>query len=960
MDRLHGETDVIDGSALAGALFALADEHRANSAACRSKTLARLKADLAAGRNAIGRRFKADADGLRAARAQARLIDQILQPLYDFAVERVYRPGGRTGAERLSIIAVGGYGRGEMAPYSDVDLLFLSPPKTSAWAEQVIEYLLYLLWDLGLTVGHAARSVSESIRRARKDLTICTSLVEARYVAGDRALYEDFRKRFARRVVAGTGRDFVRRKLAERDERHRRFGDSRYVVEPNVKEGKGGLRDLHTLFWIAKYLYQVERVAELVERGVLTADEMRRFTTAEAYLWRVRCSLHYLAGRAEETLTFDVQQEIGRRFRYTDRAGTRGVERFMKHYYLTAKSVGDLTRIFCAAIEDQQRRRPLLRMPGLGRQRRELAGFAVEGGRLDVARRDAFERDPVKMIRLFHLADERGLDIHPHALRLITNSLKQVDRKLRTNAEANRLFLEILTSANDPETALRRMNEAGVFGRFVRDFGRVVAQMQYDMYHVYTVDEHSIRAIGMLAQIEGGTLADELPLASELVREIHSRRVLYLGLLLHDIAKGRAGDHSEIGAAIARKLGPRLGLSAEEVETTSWLVERHLLMSHVAFKRDLQDPKTVADFVEIVQSPERLRLLFVLTVADIRAVGPGRWNEWKGKLLSELYALADEALTGGHDVRGRTERALAAQEEVRARLADWSDAAFAEHGARMGESYWLSADVETLTRQARLVRKVQSEDAAPAVETRIDRFRGVSETTVYTVDQPGLFTRVAGAMTLSGAHVVDAKIFTTADGMALDTFWIQDAAGAPLGEPDQLARLRASIERALAGEINLKGALAKRPGAAGRTRVFTVEPRALIDNRASDSHTVIEINGRDRPGLLYDVTLALADLGISIASAHVATFGERAVDVFYVRDKTGRKITHPRRAEAVRRHLLAAIADKAVKPSRGRAKRKCARTGMVKRPGKVAAFSRPKSKSPRRSAGRTRAEAGAG
>ena len=645
--KLRNRRDVFDTEHFAAELDALAWDGDATTSLTRAQVLSLSKEAHAHAQQVIRDKFEAGLSGRATAQAIAWAMDQLIRTLFGFAVRYVYRQSNPTAAERLSVIAVGGYGRGEMAPHSDVDLLFLYPYKQTPWGEQVVEYLLYMLWDLGLKVGNATRSVDECIRLARSDLTIRTGLLEARFLCGDAALYRELRRRFRKEIVADTGPDFVEAKLLERDQRHKRFGDSRYVVEPNIKEGKGGLRDLHTLFWIGKYAFQVPKVANLADNGVLTSVELRHFTKAEEYLWTVRCHLHYFAGRSEERLTFDAQPEIGLRMRYTDRLGSRGVERFMKHYYLVAKEVGDLTRIFCAALEEQFKRKSRFRLSRMGQRHERVEGFVIEGARIDVAEDSIFQQDPVSLIRLFHLADQLEVDIHPRVLRLVTRSLRLVDGELRANPEANRLFLEILTSRKDPETALRRMNEAGVFGRFVPDFGRVVAQMQHDMYHVYTVDEHTIRAIGMLAKIERGAFEEDLPLSNEIIHKVQSRAVLFLAVLLHDIAKGRGGEHSEIGADLAFELGPRLGLSEEETETVAWLVRYHLAMSSTAFKRDIQDPKTVSDFAALVQSPERLKLLLVLTVADIRAVGPTVWNGWKGQLLRELYYRTEEALSGG-------------------------------------------------------------------------------------------------------------------------------------------------------------------------------------------------------------------------------------------------------------------------------------------------------------------------
>src|ERR1700720_3991993 len=778
MANILRQRDIIDRRALAEKLAQAIDA--APSAVDRGVLLPPFKEALAHGHAEIQRRFETEGHAQRTVREQCFLIDQLIRVFYDVVTEHVYPLANPTAGEKMAIVAVGGYGRGELAPFSDIDLLFLLPYKQTPHTEQVIEYLLYLLWDLGLKVGQATRSVADCLRYAKADLTIRTALLEARYIWGEQPLYNELKQRFDADILRGTAAQFVEAKLAERDARHQRVGDSRYQLEPNVKEGKGGLRDLHTLYWIAKYIYRIDDVAKLVELGVLSAEESTRFERAQTFLWTVRCHLHYLAGRAEERLTFDLQTEIGRRMGYTDHAGTRGVERFMKHYFLIAKDVGDLTRIFCALLQIDQTGRRRLSWLRWGSGKRVLDGVVSDGQRLTIPSEDFFKADPVALLRLFHVAQQHDLDIHPRALRAVTQSLRLVDGKLREDPEANRLFLEILTSKKDPETALRRMNEAGVFGRFIPDFGRVVAQMQYDMYHVYTVDEHTLFSIGILHRIETGLLEEELPLATQLVETIVSRRALYLAVLLHDIAKGRGGDHSVIGEQIALKLGPRLGLSAEETETVAWLVRWHLLMSSTAFKLDIGDQQTIRGFVERVQSPERLKLLLVLTVADIRAVGPKVWNGWKATLLRELYQRAIEVISGGLIEEGWGSRVATAQAAARRLLPDFSETEFATFVGRGYPFYWLSFDPETHARHARLMRAAEASGTPLTVEKRIDRNRAVTEVPLYTADPPGLFPRIAGALAVSGATIVDARIMTMSNGMALDTFWVQDHDGTPL------------------------------------------------------------------------------------------------------------------------------------------------------------------------------------
>ncbi len=918
MSEIVDQRRIIDRRGLEARVARLVSARELTGAALNAALVRELKAALANGSAEVRRRFEAGADGTEVVHANCFLIDQIVHTIHEFAERHVYPVSNPTAGERFCLAAVGGYGRGELAPFSDVDLLFLLPYKQTPRGEQLVEYILYLLWDLGLKVGHATRSVDECLRHARRDTTILTTLLEARYLSGDKPLFLEFRQRFERELVADIGPAFAEAKLAERDERHRRMGDSRYLLEPNIKDGKGGLRDLHTLFWMGKFLYRVDRVEDLVERGVLTAKEAAAFAKAQNYLWTLRCHLHYLTGRAEERLTFDLQPEIGRRMGYTDHAGTQGVERFMKHYFLVAKEVGDLTRIFCAAFEAENKRPPWFSFKRLGLRKRLGNDFDIEGDRLTVTRDTLFAEDPVSLLRLFRLAQLHDLDIHPRALRLVTRNLKLVDAELREDEEANRLFMEMLTATDrSPAVALRRMNEAGVLGRFIPDFGRVVAQMQYDMYHAYTVDEHSIRAIELLHRIERGELADDHPLSTEIIHKVPSRRVLYLAVLLHDIAKGRGGNHWDIGADVALKLGPRLGLTEEETETVSWLVRYHLVMSDTAQRRDIEDQKTISDFAEVVKSPERLGLLLVLTVVDMRATGPRVWNGWKAALLRQLYYNTEDSMAGGARAGRRQVRIKAAQDALREKLADWSDAEFADYAAKNYYGYWLGLDTATHVRHAHMVREADRENRPLTVETRVDRDRAVTEITVYTPDHAGLFSRIAGAIAVSGGNIVDAKIFTMANGMALDTFWVldtghwaQDTGGGPFEGRDRLAALEATIEKSLAGDIRLDQELAARPSQLpSRTQVFRVAPRVLVDNQASATHTVVEVGGRDRPGLLYDLTSTLSGLGLQISSAKIATYGERVVDVFYIKDVFGLKVEHEAKLEQIREALMQVLAE---------------------------------------------------
>ncbi|WP_033074334.1 [protein-PII] uridylyltransferase [Sphingopyxis sp. MWB1] len=894
---------IIDRRVLAERLAAIAEES-ADNGARRRAMVALLKQALEDGRAEVEKRLAdAPSSGRIAAQATAFLIDQLVRLSYDFTVEHLYPAGNRSAGERITVIAVGGYGRGEMAPHSDVDIGFLTPFRQTSWTESVIEAQLYTLWDLGLKVGHSSRSLDEMIRAAKEDMTIRTALLEGRFIWGDRDLYDQAAARFDAEVVAGNARSFVAEKLAERDERHKKMGDSRYVVEPNVKEGKGGLRDLHTLFWIGKFIHRVRTVPELVDAGLLTARELRQFGRAENFLLAVRCHLHILAGRAEDRLTFDFQREIAARMQFAERPGKSAVERFMQLYFLHAKSVGDLTGTFLAHLDEQLAARGRRFLPSIRRRPGKLNGFVLDRGRLALPSDDFFQEDPVRLIEIFALADKYSLEIHPQAMRQARHDAKLIDGKLRRIARANALFLDVLTSPRDPETVLRWMNEAGVFGRFIPDFGRVVAQMQFDMYHHYTVDEHTIRAIGLLSDIEQNRLQEDHPLSTAIMDQIQSRRVIYVAVLLHDIAKGRGGDHSVLGAELALRVCPRLGLSEAETETVSWLVRYHLLMSATAFKRDLADFKTILDFAQHVQSPERLRLLLVLTVVDIRAVGPGVWNSWKRQLLTELYDSAEEVLRLGHKQRGREARIAGKKEEAQA-LLQMSDKDFARLAKRLPESYWIAEPVEVIT--ANLLHIQQAGDAPLHIAAVPDDDRGATLVMLLAADHPGLFYRIVGGIHLAGGNIIDARIHTTRDGLALDNFLVQDPIGRPFAEAEQILRLTRAIEDALANRQKLLPKLEARALHRARAEAFRVAPNVFIDNKASNRFTVIEVNAQDRPALLSQLAYALFQSKVTVHSAHVATYGERAVDTFYVTDLIGDKIDSSARVKTLEKRLLEA------------------------------------------------------
>lgn len=863
------------------------------------------------GRKTARQILDADGGGLDCARRISWLQDRLIEVLYHLAVSYVYP---RDAAE-ITVTAVGGYGRDTLAPGSDIDLLFLLPPKNSQDMQKAVEFVLYILWDLGFKVGHATRTVEECIRLSKSDMTIRTAILEMRYICGKMALSDDLQKRFDAEVITGTGPEFIAAKLAERDQRHRKAGDTRYLVEPNVKEGKGGLRDLHTLFWIAKYYYHVRDAAELVKLGVLSRRELKLFEKADDFLWAVRCQMHFLTNKAEERLSFDIQREIAAALGYQPRPGLSAVERFMKHYFLVAKDVGDLTRIVCAALEDRQAKA----VPGLTgvlnrftNRVRKIAGsveFVEDRGRIALADPDVFKRDPVNIIRLFHIADINDLELHPDALRVLTRSLSLIDNKVRENDEANRLFLSILTSRRDPALMLRRMNEAGVLGKFIPEFGKIVAMMQFNMYHHYTVDEHLIRSVAVLSEIEKGQAIDTHPLVNQLMPMIEDREALYVAVLLHDVAKGRQEDHSIAGARVARKFCQRFRLNVKQTETVTWLIEQHLLMSMVAQTRDLHDRKTIADFADKVQSMERLKMLLILTVCDIRAVGPDVWNGWKGQLLRTLYYETELLLSGGFSEVSRKERAKVAREKLYDALTDWGQKARRKYTGLHYEPYLLSVDLDDQIRHTKFLRAADKEEKALATMVRTHSFHAITEITILAPDHPRLLSVIAGACAAAGANIADAQIFTTSDGRALDTILINREFPIDEDEMRRGANICKLIEEVLSGTKRLPEVIATRTKSKKKNRTFNIPPSVIISNGLSNKFTVVEVECLDRTGLLADITATIADLSLDIASARITTFGEKVIDTFYVTDLTGQKVMNDNRQSTIVARLKNIMAD---------------------------------------------------
>ena len=831
-----------------------------------------LRESFAIDRARVARRLEGGVDGAEAARLYAAVADAMLASLWRVATE-ILHPSPQ---DRLSLLAVGGYGRGVLAPFSDLDLLFLRDVQAiSPRATTVIEFIHYVLWDLGLKVGSASRSVGETLDLARSDMTVRTSLLEGRVLAGDADLGEGLLTRFRAEVAKADPRPFIAAKMEERDVRLQKTGAVRYRVEPNVKDGKGGLRDLNTLFWIARSLAPDSERGQAALEGLLSARELRSFREAIGFLWNVRIHLHLAAGRAEEKLTFDFQPEIARRMGWRGRGDELAVERFMRRYFQVAREVGALTRAVSAQLEARQQKKAQGLTRGLSRliprRRVKLAfdGLAIEGGRLTVTGGGVFAHDPVRLLLLFVEADRLDLDLHPDAFAAVIRALPLVTPALRRDPRGAEAFLTVLAHGHRPYRVLSIMNETGLLGRFLPEWGRIVGQTQFNMYHAYTVDEHTLQAVGIINDIARGKLKADHPASTVIIHRIADIEVLMLAMLLHDVGKGGDRGQLEDGAIAARRACERLGVDPRRIELVVWLVRQHLALSDYAQKRDVSDPETVRAFAELVGDPERLRLLLVLTVADIRAVGPGVWNSWKGQLMRDLYNRV-EGLFRGEDVCGADP--------------------LADH-------------------QALVARAREAGAAAEAV--------GGTQTTEIALaarDRPGLFADLAAVMAAAGADITGARVATAEDGTALDLFQVQDGAGAPYGqaEPRRLTTLVAALERVAGGSA--KAPPLSPAAISPRRAAFDVRPVVMIDAGASESATLIEVSGADRPGLLAELARALTDHGVSIRSAHVAGFGARAVDSFYVTDQTGGRIHWDRTLDDIQSALEAVVEQAPAQP----------------------------------------------
>ena len=857
------------------------------------------RAALAEGLESLKTRHADGASGQESVRAHARFVDELIGSLVrlittDLAEEAL-------APEPFVVVALGGYGRGELHPSSDIDLMVVYDGELTPYVQRVTQELLYTLWDLGLQIGHSLRSLDDCVAMARTDLPSRTSMQEARLVAGDRRLFQRFGRVLRENVYRRDFEQFLAAMLAERDQRYRKHGASPYVGEPNVKESAGGLRDMHTAMWLGAAKFEARTLRELADKRLITAREQAQADDALTFMWRVRNALHFLAGHKNDVLGRGLQPQIAKDLGYADDGERLGVERFMREYYLNARAIHRVSRRLIARCQET-----LSHRTGAERRERQQAladGLVFIDGRLHQSERDPefFRAEPIRLMKVFWHLHRLGCELSLDLERAIEDSLDVVDDEFRRSPAARDLFLDICGTWGRVALTLSEMHELGFLGRYLPEFGALTCLVQYDTYHRFSADQHSLLAVEHLEALAPGK-STESEGAAAVWSEVEKPELLMLGMLLHDIGKGRGHGHVAKGIPLARELATRVALPPEDAGVVEFLVAHHVTMSHVSQRRDIDDPKTIDDFAETTGDPQRLRMLYLLTYADMRAVGPGVLTPWQAVVLHELYGRTLTRLTGGRAERPNraqlTERlGTVVQEELPRQ-------AVKAHVAMVSERYLAGTGVPRMAEHLRMLRRLDETPVVTEVFHHPDL--GSSDLVVVTRDVPGLFSLIAGTLAARNINIMSAQIHTRADGVAIDTFQVNDPIGEVMTSVAHWARTLEALRAVLTGEQSVEALLEKRRASA-RATPAPVPPRITVNNRVSDDYTVIEVKCPDRLGLLYLVTRTLSALALDIASARIATEIDQAFDSFYVNDAKGRKVDDPAMMDSVRRALEQAL-----------------------------------------------------
>jgi [protein-PII] uridylyltransferase len=840
------------------------------------------------------------ASGQQSVQAYAAFMDGFLETLFRLAAEDAKQEGAAPAP--LVLVALGGYGRGELHPLSDLDLMVIYDGEMGPYVQRVTQGILYALWDLGLQVGHAVRSLPDCLAMARTDFPSRTSMQQARFLVGDRRLFNRFRKVLAENVYQKDFAQFLETMLAERDQRYRKFGGSPYIGEPNVKESAGGLRDIHEAMWLASTKFGTRTLRELLDKRLITDREQKATDEALTFLWRVRNELHFLSGHKNDVLSRDVQPQIAKNFGYAADEVALAVEKFMRDYYLHARVIHRVSRRLIARC-----RETLAHRGAVQRKLRQEAladGLVVIDEQIHLAHPDgrAFREEPPRLMKVFWHGHRLGLELGIDVERAIEGALDLVDESFQRSPEVRDLFLSICRSWGRAATTLREMHELGFLGRYLPEWGALTCLVQYDVYHKFTADQHSLLAVEHLEALAPGQSAESEGLA-RVVNEVERSDLLMLGMLLHDIGKGKGHGHVAKGIPLIEVLTARLGLPAEDADKVIFLVAHHLTMSHIAQRRDIDDPKTIEALMDVCQTPERLRMLYGLTAADMRAVGPGVMTGWAAQILGELYSRTLLRLTGGQvEPPGRE---LVAARVWEAMHHEGSRRAVTAHLAMLPDRYLVTTSPQRIAGHLRLVERLEED----AVTTELFHHPDLdsSELVIATRDVPGLFSLIAGTLAAHGINVLSAQIHTRADGIAIDTFQVNDPLGEPVTEEARWRRTVEALRKVIVGEETVDALLAKRRSGRPHGEPIAGPPKISVDNRLSDSYTVVEVKCPDRVGLLYAITRTLSALGLDIGSARIATEIDHAYDTFYVTDREGRRVEDPAAMSRLREALEEAL-----------------------------------------------------
>ena len=850
----------------------------------------------------LWQRQSAGASGHEIVEGYTAVMDHLLQALFN-AASVIYAERFPRLDQRCTVIAQGGYGRGELNPCSDIDLLFLYQHKRDPYVENVAERILYSLWDTRLTVGHAMRNVRECVRLAASELKVKTSLLDARFLCGDEGLYREFAVAMERDVLSRGAERFFQDKLAETRERHQRYGDSVYVLEPQLKEAEGGLRDLHTAMWMAKVKFKTNIIAELVQKSVITEREREELEAARDFLWRVRNALHFRSGQHQDQLTFEYQERIAEDLGFHPTANLKGVEHFMRTYYLHAATVN---RFADEIIERCLERPRPYRLIGRFSTRQIRPGVRISYGVLSISGADLLQEDPTNLIRVFVDAQRHNVPISNSTKRVLRANLGLMDDACRRDARAVAAFFDVLGGKHKVYDTLLEMHRVGVLGAFLPEFGHLLCMVLHDLYHTYTVDEHSLIAVKELEKLFAGEHKEVAPLLTQVMRQVDHVEILFLALILHDIGKGHGSGHSERGAGMIDDIAARLQLNTDDAGQLKFLVSQHLTMSHLAQRRDIHDQRLLIDFAKRVETLDNLKKLYLLTFADMRAVGPKIWNNWHDMLLSELYRnTADIFEREAFVEEDYAERIQRIKQRVVAAADGVETAALDAFLDDMPDRYFLGTAEENIAHHVQLARGLEGE---PFV-TEVKHFpeREFSEFTVITGDRPGLFSMLTGVLLAHGMNILTASINTSRAGLALDIFRISHGDQPEAAQrPERWDRIVAALGRVLAGELDVEQLVATsyRPSVLAKRFVPHVPTEVEIDNTVSEYFTVLDVYTQDRVGILFAITNTLFHLGLSIHIAKITTNVDQVLDVFYVTDAAGQKILDPSRLAQVQAELL--------------------------------------------------------